>query len=1333
MNLSSTLGTLRVCAFRFGLLAACLGLLLGIGAGSAFAQATSTGTVSGQVTDQQNAVIAGAQIMLTDTATNQTRTTTSNDAGRYIFVNVPPGIYNLSVTKDGFTTFRAASQKMDVGQALTLNAVMEVGSVSSVVEVTTTPGAELQTTNATVGTTLTGDSLVYLPNLSREASSLAIFQPGVSPEGSTAGAIYDQNTFQLDGGQNSNDMDGSMNVYTSSYATNGAPTGVMPTPIESVEEFTVGTANQTADFNGSSGAQVQMVTKRGSNTFHGSAYEYYFATDVGAANNWTANHTPNKGLPYTPLPVTHTNRFGASLGGFMLPKMLGGRTYFFFNYEGYRFPQSATEEKPVPTDLLRAGVIQINQGGTWTPYNINPFPVTVNGTTYQPAVCPAGACDPRGIGLNSYVSKVWSQLPSPNDPLSGDHFNTQGYLGTIALPQTSNFYVGRIDHDFGDKNRFFVSYRDFRLTKLTTSQVNLSQGGQYSALSQRPQVPDYWVTGLTTTLTPTLTNDFHFSYLRNYWAWGTAGAAPQLPGLGGALEIGGETSSALIPYNVNTQNARTRFWDGHDSVYRDDLSWIKGNHLVQFGGTFEHNFDYHQRNDNGGGIMAAAVYQLNGGSSVSGINFSPQYIPGGVPKSQYNNYEKYYNEILGIVSQSQNLYTRVGSDLKLQPLGTPAFDQSIIDFYNLYVSDTWHMKPTFTLTYGLGYQYETPPYEINGKQVLLTDASGKPIIVQDYLNARKAAALQGQVYNPTLAFDLVRNVQGDHKYPYSPFHGGLSPRVAVAWNPKYSSGLLGHLFGDGKTVIRGGYGRIFSRMNGVEQVLVPLLGTGLLQPVQCIGVSMGGQCLGNGGVTPATAFRIGTDGTSAPLATAAPTLPQPFLAGVGTNAFAGAGSVLDPNLRPAATDNFTFSIQRQISNKVILELGYIGRRITNEWLQTDLDAVPYMTTLNGQSFAQAYAASYFALTSGGTPAPQAFFESALGGPNSSFCAGHGSCTAAVVAKYGSQIQNTQVYDLWAGLNRASSWTLGRTMPSSPFAPGVGNSSGQMSGIFFDDSLGYGNYNAAYASLRTRDWHGVTAQNNFTWGRALGTGNQVQATSEYTTVDPWNVSSMYGPQFFDYKFINNLTLMYEPSWFRTQRGVLGHLLGGWRFAPIFTFHTGAPEFVYGPDGNCQGFGEGNCATESSLNGAVLASSYTGGHTAGYNVNIADSASGAGTNSNYANGGDGVNMFKNPDQVYNQFRPCILGFDKNCGGNGVIRGMNRWNVDATVSKDIGLWKEARVGATLMFQFTNIFNHTELQDPYLDLTDPQDFGVLGAPNPNGSLYNSPRSMEFGLRIHF
>src|SRR5208283_2837276 len=157
-----------------------------------------------------------------------------------------------------------------------------------------------------------------------------------------------------------------------------------------------------------------------------------------------------------------------------------------------------------------------------------------------------------------------------------------------------------------------------------------------------------------------------------------------------------------------------------------------------------------------------------------------------------------------------------------------AFDQSIIPYYNTYFSDTWHLKPSLTFTYGLAYALEMPPYEINGKQVELVDSNNNPVTYDSYITQREKAALNGQTYNPTLGFSLVPNVGGGEKYPYNPFYGEFSPRAAIAWNPAFSDGVLGKLLGNHKTVIRAGYGRIYGRINGVDQVLVPLLGPGLL-------------------------------------------------------------------------------------------------------------------------------------------------------------------------------------------------------------------------------------------------------------------------------------------------------------------------------------------------------------------------------------------------------------------------------------------------------------------------------------------------------------------------
>jgi hypothetical protein len=141
------------------------------------------------------------------------------------------------------------------------------------------------------------------------------------------------------------------------------------------------------------------------------------------------------------------------------------------------------------------------------------------------------------------------------------------------------------------------------------------------------------------------------------------------------------------------------------------------------------------------------------------------------------------------------------------------------------------MKPSFTLTYGLGWTLEMPPTEKFGKQIELVDDAGQQLDLKAYMNARQSAALQGQVFNPAVGFALVGNTGGGQKYPYLPFYGSFSPRLAAAWNPNIHDGFLGKMFGGNKTVIRGGYSRVYGRLNGVDLVLVPLLGTGLIQPM----------------------------------------------------------------------------------------------------------------------------------------------------------------------------------------------------------------------------------------------------------------------------------------------------------------------------------------------------------------------------------------------------------------------------------------------------------------------------------------------------------------------
>jgi len=256
-----------------------------------FAQG-ETGSVTGVVTDPQGGVVAGAEVTLTNLADNNSRTTTTNDSGRYHFASIGVGNYDLTVTKAGFKTHRATSQKISVGNQLTLDVQLEVGALTETVVVSSQAGNELQTANATIGNTISLKNLELLPNLGRDATSLLSLQPGVTPRGDIAGSYMDQNTFTIDGGNNTDDMAGNTIGYIQNFTgldgsqTSSMASGVVATPIETVEEFKVNTFGQTNDFNNSSGAQVQMVTRRGTDQIHGSVYGYYYATNHGAANSW---------------------------------------------------------------------------------------------------------------------------------------------------------------------------------------------------------------------------------------------------------------------------------------------------------------------------------------------------------------------------------------------------------------------------------------------------------------------------------------------------------------------------------------------------------------------------------------------------------------------------------------------------------------------------------------------------------------------------------------------------------------------------------------------------------------------------------------------------------------------------------------------------------------------------------------------------------------------------------------------------------------------------------------------------------------------------------------
>ncbi|HEV2382862.1 MAG TPA: carboxypeptidase-like regulatory domain-containing protein [Terriglobia bacterium] len=1330
-------------------------LIPGLAPSSLWGQANATGSIVGQVTDPTGAVIAGAQVTLTDAATKTEQQQPTNRTGRFAFLDLPVGAYDVSVAQTGFRTLAVTGQAVTLSQTLTLNLRMEVGAATQTVEVQAAPGAELQTLSSTMSATLNNVTMLDLPSVNRDVSALLNLQPTAAPTfhgtvndimgGSIAGATPDQNTFMLDGSNNTSGLEGD-NGYINGFS--GDQRGVVPTPIESIGEVTVNTNNMTADFNTSSGGELLATTKGGTDTFHGAAYDF-FQGDWLNTNSWANN------FGAIPKPKSHQNRYGFDVGGPMLPKhVLGGGTYFYVNYEAQRYPFNTTGEfdRSVPSAALRQGIITIPTAEGNQTFNLSQ-PLNVCGATG------GMPCDPRNLGISSAVSTIWQKyMPNPNYASGGqlacapgatncDGFNSLTYQAGLTLPLKNDEWIGRIDHDFGSKNRWTSTYRWFKQDIPTTNEVDIggllhgdTLGTAASASSNNNQ-PFVFNTGLTTTITPNLTNSFHFGYTRNEWNWIRNGVqTPQLSGSAGAIEIDGESSNALIPVNIDTQDSRNRAWYEHNYDFRDEVTWLKGNHMFQFGGDYLHEWWHFNRYDNVVGGLTNLVYEVDNGSVAMTPDFQPRPCGNGVTTqcldpgnaAELDTWNKYYADILGIVNHSSIVATRTGANLALNPLGTPAASYVTVNTPSVYINDSWKVRPNFTVNMGLNYMVQLPPYDLNGRQDVLVDPSGNPITYKSYIAQRQAAANNGQVYTPIEGFSPVGAVGGGLKYPFNPYYGAFGPRISMAWSPTFGTGWLGSLLGNKATVIRGGYGRFYARDLGINIVSNPVLGDGFLQPVSCV-PTMSGGCTSVRGVTPGDAFRIGSnaDGLNVPLPAISSTLSVPVQPGIGTTPAAELTDSMDQNFRPASTDQVDFSIQRQLKSNMIVEVGYLGVFGQHLFQGIDMNAVPWMTKLGGQTFAQAYAALWTQLHNGTASkavTPQPFFETGLGGANSAFCKGSTNCTAALAATAGSYITTEDVTDTWSLMESSGSWTL-------PMALYTDTGQSTAYGPYANTSDGMSNYQALVMKFTERTSHGLTLNANATYGHALGTIGLAQTYTLDTPDNVYDLGANWTPQPWDRKFTMNVLGAYALPFGSGQRwsssnGAVSRLISGWSVAPIFTYGSGLPLGLY--TGSFLEMGAGYAENgASAVPLGISTASLSNSHNQGVVVSTgSDNPNSVGINGNPGGSiGTGANMFKNPVAVYNSFRPFVLGIDGYPNGDGELRSPVAWNLDLGINKDTRITE--RVTIAFYGHFFNVFNHDNWNAPSLSLQNPNAFGVMTG--GYGDLGNYTRVIELGARVSF
>jgi Carboxypeptidase regulatory-like domain len=1295
-------------------------------------QTASTGIVLGTITDPAGALVPDAKVEITNTATNQVRAALTNSSGQYVLPNVSPGDYTLKVTKAGFRSV-TANLHVDVTKSYVSDFKLELGQATETVQVESTLQAELQTTDAQVGNDVSSAEIMNLPTLRRNAAALLTLQPGVSPGTGTfprvgmrvAGAVDDQNVFTLDGIDVSDNVIGGNDPQTIASIPLGA---------ESVEEYRVGVNNPNATFGRASGGQIAVISKSGTNAFHGAGYWFHQNSALNA-NQWELNHTLNAktGKGFTPIPKQHDNRFGARIGG----PIRADKTFFFFDYEGRRFPQQTTFNRLMPSSLLRQGILQFRDAaGNVVQYNLKNSTLCGSGT----------ACDPRGVGISPSVAALWALDPQGTDPTvaGADGLNTFGFVGTATAPLSTNFYTARIDHEVTKKWRFNGSYTYYQ-TKVVSGGQNAQydlRSGTPQATSKAPTDRDAIIAGLTGQITTHLLNTFRFGWVRdretfNRLAPSASAALENITGTGssaGPIALApGQAQTNLVdaPIEVDTQRARFQNITGRNIQYVDDLSWIKGSHTLQFGGNIRHIPTIHIRNDKVVGSLASleVLSDADVSTFLSSIpnaerppTCSSSVTTNCLQSSDTQRWDRLYASTLGLVDNIGILTTRDGS---LNPLsfGTPLINDTTLNAFEFYAADVWRIKPNLTFSYGLSYGWQTAPKEKLNRQTLVVDASTlKPLTGPGYIAAKKAAALAGQTFNPTLGFEPVKAAGRD---VFNTDYGDVAPRVALAWTPRFSSGFLHQIAGDRKTVVRGGFGLVYDRTNTVQSVIIPMLGVGFAQTVT-VGAPLcnasgtpGPGCNAAAGVgSPgAASFRVGVDG-SLPL----PTVPAASIPVVPNTPFGELFSFQDdPDTKIGRSRAADLTIQRELPGNMILEVGWTGRWSDRLPQGVNFNSAPYFFTDPGskQTFAQAYDGVAAALLAGQTPATQPFFENQLAGLIGSACqnAAGGTVTQYLANAAGSTFRSGLVSSLFSVMDGR------RTCLGLPTYQNR-----QMFDLHMRTYIGQSNYNGMIVTLRKRTSHGLTGQASYTFSKTLdqNISNQNQAGIYSNSYDP-NVD--YGPSLFDRKHIFNASYLYDLPLGKGHRFGSGsassRLLGGWFTSGIFTAYAGLPLFVTESSqvwggGSIFGFNVGMVPTVDPS---------TFGNSAHYGV---AGSNGIGTSGDPANKGTGINLFADPAKTFGDFRNVNISTDGRTGRSRPLRGLPFWNLDMSLGKRTTITE--KVSASFSADFFNIFNHVNFVDPTLNISQRASFGVISTQLvPTNRDTSGARWIQLGLRFDF
>jgi len=736
---------------------------------------TGTSTISGTVTDPSGGVVPGATVTLTNTQTNAVRTTKSTDSGTYTFDLITPAKYRVEVEAKGFKKKVVDNVTALIGKPTEADVALEVGSAREVVEVTaSSQEALINTQDATLGNNFNAVQITQLPLEARSVVDLLSLQPGSTREGYVTGARSDQSNVTLDGVDINNAVTGNSEIprSTNSLTIGGLDNDrgditsgpVLRLNSESTEEFRVTTANGNANQGRSSGPQINIVTKSGTNDWHGAASEFYRSRGF-TANDWFNNHSS----PVVPRPPLQRNTFEGAIGG----PVIKDKLFFFYDYAGRRDASSQSVSRIVPLPTLGQGIINYQYCTNTDPSSGaclgSVLPGSLNlGQNQQ--VYSATGLNPTAMAA---LSAAAAKYPN-NDLTTGDQLNTGGFRFNAPTPIHLNGHIARIDLNATSKQTLFV------------------RGQIQSDHQTLPQwLPDtispiVWAhnwglaVGHSWTISNNWVNNFRYGLTRQAFTKG-------------GDSTGNDTDFRFVFLPNGETHTLSQIVPVHN--FTDDVSWIHGNHTVQIGGNvrlisnsrvdFSNAFDFAEMNPSfysGAGAPVFETFQ----------NFlDTQHLPGDESKGQSLASQREVRDaataIIGRFTQYNADFTFAKNGALLSA-GSPAVRDFATQAYDEYVQDTWKLRPNFTLTMGLRYSLERPVYETHGFETQPTVPLGQ------YLANRIAAGNQGQNYFAPITIARSGPANGG-KPLYSWDKNNFQPRLAVAWSPD-----------NGTTSLRGGFG-----------------------------------------------------------------------------------------------------------------------------------------------------------------------------------------------------------------------------------------------------------------------------------------------------------------------------------------------------------------------------------------------------------------------------------------------------------------------------------------------------------------------------------------------